>query len=167
MSGIRSRLTYANVMATVAVFFALAGTSWAVAANSVGTTQLRNRSVTRSKIAFGAVGTGQVATNAIRGANLGPITFQENQSLIANNQAQVVTVTCTNGGRMVTAGAYWKTANGSQFEEPAISSASRLSLVGIRYLATATGPSGVAARGANRSGAPKMFVVQAQCLAAH
>jgi hypothetical protein len=166
MSGIRTRLTYANVMATAAVFLALAGTSWAVATNSVGTAQLRNRSVTRAKLAFGAVGTGQVATNAVRGANLGPVSFQESQSLVANNQAQVVTATCSNGGRVLAGGAYWKSANGSQFEEPAVSSLPGLSLVGIRYLATATGPHGVAARGANTSGAAKMFVVQAQCLAA-
>jgi hypothetical protein len=42
---IAKRLTYANVMATIAVFMALGGTSFAlsaIAANSVGSKQLKN-----------------------------------------------------------------------------------------------------------------------------
>ena len=44
----RSRLTYANVMATVAVFVALGGTSYAVATGSIDSRELKNNSV-RSK----------------------------------------------------------------------------------------------------------------------
>ena len=50
-------MTYANVMATVAVFIALGGTSYAltVPRNSVGQAQLRSDSVGRSELRRGAV----------------------------------------------------------------------------------------------------------------
>ena len=49
------RLTYANVMATTAVFIALGGSAWALTANSVGTKHLRDNAVTTEKIADSAV----------------------------------------------------------------------------------------------------------------
>jgi hypothetical protein len=54
---LRGRLTYANVMATVAVFIALGGASYAATQlpkHSVGTKQLRNGAVTYGKIAKSA-----------------------------------------------------------------------------------------------------------------
>ena len=58
LSKLRSRLTYANVMATIAVFIALGGVSYAAVkfpANSVGTTQLKKNAVTGAKIKTGSV----------------------------------------------------------------------------------------------------------------
>jgi len=53
----KPRLTYANVMSTVALFIALGGASYAasgaLAPGSVGTRQLRNGAVTPPKLAFG------------------------------------------------------------------------------------------------------------------
>jgi len=49
----RVRLTYANVMATIAVFIALGGTSYAISKlpkNSVGTKQLKKNAVTGAKV---------------------------------------------------------------------------------------------------------------------
>jgi hypothetical protein len=54
----RSKLTYANVMASVAVFIALGGASYAAVKlpqNSVGTKQLKKSAVTTQKIRNGAV----------------------------------------------------------------------------------------------------------------
>jgi hypothetical protein len=54
-AGMRSKLTYSNIVATVALFLALGGVSYAavtLAPNSVGTSQLRSGSVTGSKLAF-------------------------------------------------------------------------------------------------------------------
>ena len=54
----RPRLTYANVMATVAVFIALGGASFAalkLPKNSVGAKQLRKNAVTTAKIKKAAV----------------------------------------------------------------------------------------------------------------
>lgn len=59
MSRLRERLSYANVMATVATFIALGGTSYAVASlprNSVGANQIKQR----------AVGAAELRTNAVR-----------------------------------------------------------------------------------------------------
>jgi hypothetical protein len=52
---VRERFTYANVVATLALFLALGGASYAamtLAPNSVGTSQLRSGAVTGSKLAF-------------------------------------------------------------------------------------------------------------------
>ena len=49
------RLTYAKVVSTLCLFVALGGTAWAVAANSIGTAQLKRGAVTTPKIARGAV----------------------------------------------------------------------------------------------------------------
>lgn len=53
MGRLRGKLTYANVMATIAVFIALGGASYAATqlpANSVGTKQLKNAAVTPQKL---------------------------------------------------------------------------------------------------------------------
>jgi hypothetical protein len=49
---LRSRLTYANAMSTIAVFVALGGGAYAVSVprNSVGTTQLKANAVTAAKV---------------------------------------------------------------------------------------------------------------------
>ena len=57
MRRLSGKLTYANVMATVAVFIALGGASYAATQlpkNSVGTKQLKNGAVTQRKISMGA-----------------------------------------------------------------------------------------------------------------
>jgi hypothetical protein len=54
------RPTYANVVATACLFVALGGTAWAVAANSVGTTDLKRGAVTTRKVAGGAVTGGKL-----------------------------------------------------------------------------------------------------------
>ena len=49
----RPRLTYANLMSTVAVFLALGGVSYAavtIPKDSVGTKQIKNRAVTKPKL---------------------------------------------------------------------------------------------------------------------
>src|SRR5262249_61237226 len=53
----RPRFTYANVMATVAIFLALGGSAYAfhLGKNSVGTKQLKKNAVTTAKIKNGAV----------------------------------------------------------------------------------------------------------------
>ena len=55
---LRKRLTYANVIATLALFLALGGTSYAVTAlpkNSVGTQQLKKNAVTGPKVKDGSL----------------------------------------------------------------------------------------------------------------
>lgn len=70
MSRIPIKLTYSNVMATIAVFIALGGVSYAASSlskNSVGTPQLRSSAVTGAKIKNGAVMTAKLANGAVTG----------------------------------------------------------------------------------------------------
>ncbi len=74
MKQIRTRLTYANVMSSLAVFLVLGGAT-AVAANqlgknSVGTQQLKKNAVTTAKIKKNAVATAKIKKNAINTARL-------------------------------------------------------------------------------------------------
>jgi hypothetical protein len=58
LSKFRSRLTYANVMATIAVFLALGGGAYAafkVPKNSVGTKQIKDGAVTAKKVRSGSL----------------------------------------------------------------------------------------------------------------
>ena len=78
MKQIRKRLTYANVMSSIAVFLVLGGAT-AIAAglakNSVGTKQLKKNAVTTAKIKNNAVSTAKIKNGAITGAkvNLGSL----------------------------------------------------------------------------------------------
>ena len=65
---LRGRLTYGNVMSTVALFIALGGTSYALTLprNSVGSRELRARSVGSSEIRTGAVASRQIHDRAIK-----------------------------------------------------------------------------------------------------
>ena len=69
MQRFKDRLTYANVMATLALFMALSGSSYAIATlprNSVGSKQLRSNSVGVSEIRRGAVRSSEIRDGAIR-----------------------------------------------------------------------------------------------------
>lgn len=64
----RRHITYANLMATLAVFVALGGTGYAAA--TIVSSQIANGAVTKAKIANGAVGTPKLATNAVTTSKL-------------------------------------------------------------------------------------------------
>ncbi len=70
MKRLRAHLTYANVIATLALFIALAGGT-AVAAkqllpnNSVGTKQLKNNSITAAKVKNGAITSSKIALSSL------------------------------------------------------------------------------------------------------
>lgn len=65
MSRFLDRLTYANVMATIAVFLAIGGGTFAIAA-------IKKNSVKSKQIKDGAVQTIDIANGAVSGAKLGP-----------------------------------------------------------------------------------------------
>jgi len=88
---LRSRLTYANVMATVAVFIALGGTGYAaihLPRNSVGRSQLRTHAVSNSKLAVGAVTASRVRSNTLGGAQINEGTLGTVPSALAAGAAQ-------------------------------------------------------------------------------
>ena len=67
---LRSYLTYANVMATVAVFVALGGTSYAVATGSIDGREIKNNTVRSSEILNNNVTTRDLRNNSARGADV-------------------------------------------------------------------------------------------------
>jgi hypothetical protein len=69
----RPRLTYANAMATLAVFIALGGSAYAalrVPPGSVGPRQLRAGAVTTGKLANGAISAAKVAEHSLTGQDI-------------------------------------------------------------------------------------------------
>ena len=74
MTRIRKRLTYANVMSTIAVFLVVGGASAFAASqlgkNSVGTKQLKKNAVTAAKIKKNAITTAKIKKNAVTGAKV-------------------------------------------------------------------------------------------------
>jgi hypothetical protein len=74
MKPIRQRLSYANVTATIALFVALGGTSFALTLprNSVGAAELKPDSVGRSEIRKGAVRSSELRDRAIRLRDIAP-----------------------------------------------------------------------------------------------
>ena len=69
MKSIRNRLTYANVMSSIAVFLVLGGAT-AFAATKIGSNQLKANSVLTGKIKKEAVTTSKVKNNAITTAKV-------------------------------------------------------------------------------------------------
>ena len=70
LTRVRDRLTYANVISTIALFVALGGGAYAAVTlppKSVGTRQLKNKAVTRVKIADRAVNGRKLARNSVNG----------------------------------------------------------------------------------------------------
>jgi hypothetical protein len=70
MKSIRKRLTYANVMSSLAVFLILGGAT-AIAAKKIGSHQLKANSVTTAKIKKGAVTSKKIKDGAITTAKIG------------------------------------------------------------------------------------------------
>ena len=67
------RLTYSNVVATLAIFIALGGISYAatnLSKNSVGTKQIKKNAVTAKKIKKNAVTTAKIKKNAVNTAKI-------------------------------------------------------------------------------------------------
>ena len=71
MQRIRQRLTYANVMSSIAVFLVLGGGA-AYAAKKIGSNQLKGASVTTAKIKRGAITASKIRKGAVRTAKISP-----------------------------------------------------------------------------------------------
>jgi hypothetical protein len=129
MGHLRRLVTPANVLAGLALFFALGGTGWAgqvLASGSVGTAQLAREAVTTPKIASGAVtksklGKGAVTADAIArgtvtadrlaagvigGVAASKISTVNSPAatIAANNDGTAVTATCASGQKAIAGG---------------------------------------------------------------
>jgi hypothetical protein len=109
MSRAKRLLTPANVIACLALFFALGGTGWAgqvLKKASVGSAQLKSSSVTTSKIADGAVTKSKLAAGVVGGVSPGKITKVDSPiaAIQPNSTGTVVTATCPAGAKAVGGG---------------------------------------------------------------
>jgi hypothetical protein len=102
-------LTPANVLAGLALFFALGGTGWAgqvIGKNSVGSAQIKGKAVTTSKIADGAVTKPKFAVGVIGGVSPTKITKVDSPiaTVPANSTGTVVSAACPAGAKAVGGG---------------------------------------------------------------
>ncbi len=102
-------LTPANALACLALFVALGGTGWAgqvLAKRSVGSPQLKSKSVTTSKLANGAVTKEKFAAGVIGGVNPGKITKVDSPiaNVPPNSTGTVVSANCPAGAKAVGGG---------------------------------------------------------------
>ena len=102
-------LTPANVLACLALFFALGGTGWAgqvLKNGSVGAAQLKSNAVTTSKIADGAVTKTKLAAGVVGGVTASKITKVDSPiaTVPSNSTGTVVTATCAAGSKAVGGG---------------------------------------------------------------
>ena len=94
MKQIRKRLTYANVMSSIAVFLVLGGAAFAAAQlpkNSVGKKQLKANAVTTAKIKKNAVTTAKIKNGAITGVKVNESTLETVPSATTAGTANVAT----------------------------------------------------------------------------
>jgi hypothetical protein len=176
---LRRRLTYANVVASLALFLALGGVGYAITlpSNSVGTAQLKRRAVTNSRLATNSVtarnvvkntiGTRELGPFQVRSRNYGPITFRTASVVVpaappgANAvSTRAVSRNCNAGEKAVSAGTRWSNAAGQSLPDN-----TNVATVEVNYQSrTGFGVFGATARGANATNAAQTFTIQVQCL---
>ena len=102
----RSHLTYANVMATIAVFLALGGgMAWALARNSVGTRQIKPHAVRPSDLAAGAVTSKKIRSGQVGAGALATIRERSSaQKAIAPGDTGGANVQCNKGEQYLAGG---------------------------------------------------------------
>ena len=138
MRTIRSRLTYANVMSTIAVFLLIGGgaafAASKLAKNSVGTKQIKNHAVTAAKIKKGTITGTQVKSDSLTGTQINastlgtvPSASQATTATTANNAANATTVNghtaeCKSGTQLF-AGSCWDSKPRPAATQPAAAAA--------------------------------------------
>jgi hypothetical protein len=114
------RLTYANVMATLALFVALSGGAYAaiaLPANSVGVSQLKNSAVVTAKIKNNAVTGAKLRDNSLAGADI-------NESSLAKVPSAALADTAAHAAAAAALdSAAYKTATGTAAASSAANSA--------------------------------------------
>ena len=97
MKQIRKRLTYANVMSSIAVFLVIGGATAfaALGKNTVGSKQLKKNAVTTKKIKNNAVTTPKIKDNAVNGAKVNEASLATVPSADKANSANSATTAGT------------------------------------------------------------------------
>lgn len=96
MKTISQRLSYANVVATLALFIALGGVSWAAVKlpkNSVGSAQIKKNAITSAKIKKNAITGSKIKNNSLTGGDINAASLGKVPSAAsADNSATTDTV---------------------------------------------------------------------------
>ena len=143
----------------VALFFALAGTAYALPINSVGTLQLRPFAVRNSDIGTVAVSYSKLSNDSVGSRNLRALTVHEARRDVAPFSNLAVQAFCPAGQAVVGAGTRWLKPNGDAYEAGGVS-------IAYTRLVPLPGSQGVRTRGSNGTAGELRLVVQAFCLAA-
>ena len=101
MEQIRRRLTYANVMSSIAVFLVLGGATAlaaGLAKNSVGSKQIKKNAVTSAKIKKNAVTTAKIKNGAVTGAKVNAGTLGTVPNATHADSANTATTSNTTSG---------------------------------------------------------------------
>ena len=116
MDAVRARLTYANVIATIALFLALGGSAYAVTAGkntvtsksiakgAVKTADIANKAVSAKKLKPGAVPANAIAANSINADKLGPVVTRKATVDLPANSTRSATVYCKAGEQLLGGG---------------------------------------------------------------
>jgi hypothetical protein len=165
----RERLTYANVMSSVAVFLVLGGGAAfaALGKNTVGTAQLKRNAVKVGKIAGEAVRAGKLAKNAIAtnrlregvvttsklgkeavtGEKLAKVVTRTGSVVVPNAGSEEATANCQGNEQVVGAGTSWEAKGPDRYTN-------YVHVVG----------NGATGRGNQFTGGNQTFIVEAYCL---
>ena len=77
MKQIRKKLTFANVMSSIAVFLVLGGAAVAATTSKIGSNQLKANSVTAGKVKKNAITTAKIKNDAVTGAKANESSFSQ------------------------------------------------------------------------------------------
>jgi hypothetical protein len=106
MRYIRSKLTFANVIALLALFVALGGSAYAIhlGKNAVKTRNIKNSAVTEAKLAPGAVTAEKLAAGALGAANVGNIVVRRGSVSLPDGVGSSATARCAPGEKLLGGG---------------------------------------------------------------
>ena len=117
---LRTRITYANLVATIALCISLGGTSWAlivtgsdVKNRSLTAVDLQRLTITRDLIAPSAIATGQIASNGVTGSDIADstITSSDLNAILAAQTINPAVVIATQEGTIAGGGSATATAS--------------------------------------------------------
>lgn len=142
----------------VALFFALAGTAYALPVNSVGPLQLRPFAVRNAHLGTLAVSYNKLGNDSVGSRNLRALTIHEARRDVQPFSNLAVQAFCPRGRAVVGAGTRWLRTNGHAYESGGVS-------IAYTRLVPLPGSQGVRVRGNNGTATQLRLVVQAFCLA--
>ncbi len=147
-----------HVVGYIALFVALGGTASALAANSVGTLQLRPFAVQNSDLGTLAVSYSKLGNAAVGRRNLRTVSVRESSIGVPPGNAASQQAFCARGEQVLAGGTRWLNPANKAYEGPGTS-------IAFTRLVPLAGSDGVRARGNNATTQELRLVVQALCLA--